>query len=438
MTEAIRIDTTTAAAPVQVLPPINIEDEGNASLLEVVRLAFGSLTTNKMRSLLTMLGVIIGVMAVTALLSLGAGVNSMVTNEFKAMGTNTVYVQPNFGRRAAQLAEGVVPVLTMADAEAIAALNLPVTALAPMSNVSAKVVAPAASSDATLTGTTPDYQIVSNLKLASGSFISLDQVRSAAPVIVLGANLKTTLFGSGEAVGQTVRAKDTSLRVIGVLAVQGGLGSVDDAGIVPITLLQQRLGGTRSPDGNSYTVGAVMMTARSPADFPTIEARVSTLLRERHHLKADGSDDDFAVQNLASILQQASSVLNTLTIFLGAIAGISLLVGGIGIMNIMLVSVTERTREIGLRKAVGARASDILVQFIVEALVISVTGGLIGLALGALITLGVSATKVLTASVTPGAALLAVGFSLAVGLFFGIYPAQRAARLNPIDALRYE
>ncbi|MHB0875034.1 MAG: ABC transporter permease [Anaerolineae bacterium] len=429
----------TAPGPVVGLEPLRLEDEGSASLLEVVRLAFGSIASNKTRSLLTTLGVIIGVLAVVTLLSLGAGVTSEVTNQLASMGTNTLFVSASFPTDASTFsATRAQPLLTMDDAEALAAANLPVVALAPQSGTSGHIVAPAASTDASIVGTTPAYATVSSLELAEGSFFSDDNVRSGSPVIVLGASLKTTLFGTGEAVGQTVRVNDQSLDVIGVLTAQGGLNSADDNGIVPITLLQQRLGGNRTPDGNSYVVSMVLMEARDQADVPLIEARVAMVLRRQHDLAADGSEDDFQVTNMASIMEQATSILGTLTMFLGAIAAISLLVGGIGIMNIMLVSVTERTREIGLRKAVGARGSDILLQFIVEALAISLIGGLIGLALGALITFGISSTGLLTASVTASAALIAVGFSLAVGLFFGIYPAQRAARLNPIDALRHE
>ncbi|HEX9441041.1 MAG TPA: FtsX-like permease family protein, partial [Roseiflexaceae bacterium] len=259
-------------------------------------------------------------------------------------------------------------------------------------------------------------------------------------VVVLGANLAKDLFGSGQAVGQTVRVKGQALLVIGVLASKGGggFGSVDDRAFVPISLAQQRLFGGRTPDGNSYRISNIALSAINSTDMTSIQTRVSALLRERHHLKADGSADDFRFFNQTELLSSLTTVTSLLTAFLAAVAGISLLVGGIGIMNIMLVSVTERTREIGLRKAVGARGQDILMQFLVEALVISLAGGLIGLALGGLIALSVTLTGLLTATVSMSAVLLAVGFSLAVGLFFGIWPARRAAKLNPIDALRYE
>jgi putative ABC transport system permease protein len=257
---------------------------------------------------------------------------------------------------------------------------------------------------------------------------------------VLGNTLAKTLFGNGEAVGQTVRVNGHGLRVIGVLNLKGsgGFGSVDDQALVPITTAQQQLFGGRTPDGNGWRISSFQVSVNRSDQMDNVQARISALLRERHNLAYDGTEDDFNVINQASILSSLSTVTTMLTAFLASVAGISLLVGGIGIMNIMLVSVTERTREIGLRKAVGARPRDILLQFVVEALVISLSGGLIGLLIGGLVALIVTLTGFLTAVVTPGSVLLAVGFSLAVGLFFGIYPAQRAARLNPIQALRYE
>ena len=420
------------------LEPIADEHDGSTSLWEVVRIAFDSLTANKMRSLLTMLGVIIGVTTVIALLSLGDGLNQFLTRQFEAQGTNMLIVQPSVPKGVARDA-AVRPALTQSDVDAIASLNLPLDGLAPQLSFSARITAPAADSDAFIVASTPDLYSQSNMKIASGTFYDQEQMRTAAPVVVLGATLKTTLFGDGDAIGQTVRVKGEALRVIGVLKLQGGLNNeIDNAGSVPLTLAEQRLGTPRTPDGR-LTVGVITLTAKNRADLPVIQRRIEVLLREQHHLKADGSADDFSVLDLATVIQQAQTILGVMTLFLGSVAGISLVVGGIGIMNIMLVSVTERTKEIGLRKAVGARSSDILFQFIVEATVISLVGGLIGLVLGCGIAFAVTASGLLfDAAVTPGAVLLALSFSTAVGLFFGIYPAQRAARLNPIDALRFE
>ena len=251
------------------LEPLVAEDEGSASALEMLRVALDSLIANKTRALLTALGVIIGVLAVVTLLSLGEGVTASVTGQLQSMGTNTLFVQPGFSNRDNPMVDtGARPVLTMDDAEALAALSLPMTGLAPQSSTSGRIVAPAANTDATIIGTTPDYLTVSNLKMAAGVFFSEEQSRSASPVIVLGADLKETLFGTGEAVGQMVRVKDQPLRVVGVLEAQGGFSSSDGSGIVPITLLQQRLGGSRSPDGNSYVVSTITLSARRPVRHP--------------------------------------------------------------------------------------------------------------------------------------------------------------------------
>ncbi|MCG8347584.1 MAG: ABC transporter permease [Chloroflexales bacterium] len=425
----------------QLLEPLEQQGNSTVGIGEIIRIALDSLLANKVRSLLTMLGVIIGVGAVISLMALGDGATSAITGEFEAIGTNVLTISPgSSSNQGPGQSGGQAQTLTMDDAEAIATLNLPVIAVSPQLNNSTRLVAAAADASATVAGVTAAYDTINEPPLRSGTFIDEEQVQNAESVIVLGANVATELFGSGEALGQTVRVEGQPLRVTGVLEAQGGgaFGSVDDQAFVPITLAQQRLFGTRTPDGNSYLVSSIAVSAYNSDDLSEIEARIATLLRDRHRLAADGSEDDFNVLNQAEILDTLSIVTGLLTTFLAAVAGISLVVGGIGIMNIMLVSVTERTREIGLRKAVGARGGDISLQFVVEALVLSVAGGLIGVVLGGVISLAVTLSGLLEASISFGAVALALGFSLAVGLFFGIYPAQRAAQLNPIEALRHE
>jgi putative ABC transport system permease protein len=421
-----------------VLPPLSDRGGNTVILWEVVRIAFESLVANRTRSILTMLGMIIGVASVVALLSLGQGATASITSQVEALGTNLVYIVP--GTPGGGTSNASIASLTREDVDAIAALNLPLNALAPEFSGIAPVIAAAADKQATVVGVTPAFVQTNNLKLDTGIFLDDGHVRSASPVVVLGSTLATDLFGRGSAIGQNVRISGRALRVVGVLSPKGGssFGSVDDRAFVPITLAQQQLFNGRTPDGNSYRVSTITLSAINSADLPNIQARVMLLLRDRHNLKADGSADDFIILDQKTFLSTLTTITTMLTLFVGAVAGISLLVGGIGIMNIMLVSVTERTREIGLRKAVGAQPRDILLQFIVEAVTISVVGGLIGLALGGALVTGVTLSGLFTAPVTPVAVVVSIGFSMAVGLFFGIYPAQRAAQLNPIEALRHE
>ncbi|MGB0384922.1 MAG: ABC transporter permease [Ardenticatenaceae bacterium] len=418
-----------------------LEDEGGGiGWWEVMGMALGSLFANKMRSLLTMLGVIIGVASVVALLALGGGAGDSITGQFESLGTNLLTVSPGSPSSRGPGSSGTAQTLTLDDAYAISALNLPVLGVAPKFNSIAQLVALAADTSSQVVGTTSNYKLVNNLNLASGVFFDDGHVSGTSPVIVLGATVATELFGSGQAIGQTVKVKGQTLRVIGVLKAEGGgtFGSVDDQAFVPISTAQKRLFGGRTPDGNGYLVSTIAVLVSNNDDMAIVEERIELLLREKHGLDLDGTQDDFDVMNQASFLDTLDTVISVFTLFLSAVAGISLLVGGIGIMNIMLVSVTERTREIGLRKALGARYEDILLQFVVEALLLSLMGGVIGLALGSSVALGVTLSGLLEAAVSPSSALLSLGFSLAVGLFFGIYPARQAAKLNPIQALRYQ
>ncbi len=449
MTTTVDMKSANRAAQVArelMLPPLNPDHAGGLGLGVLIRESLDSLLANKGRALLTMLGVIIGVASVVALMALGNGASAEITGQVESIGTNLIFVMPsapssNMQLRGQAMMNGTTPqTLTVDDARAIEGLGLPVNGIASTFSGGADMVAPAASGFTQIAGTNAAYFALNELTAAQGALFTESQDRTGEPVVVLGSNVAKDLFGDGQAVGQSVRVKDTVLRVVGVLAEKGGggFGSVDGQAFVPISLAQTRLFSARTPDGNSFRVANILISAKNAGDIRAIQDRIAVLLRERHHLDPNGSEDDFRLFNQASFVNILNNITGLLTTFLAAIAAISLIVGGIGIMNIMLVSVTERTREIGLRKAVGARANDILMQFIVEALVISLLGGIIGLGLGMFVALMVKLLGILTPVISASSIIMALGFSMAVGLFFGIYPARRAARLNPIDALRYE
>jgi putative ABC transport system permease protein len=408
---------------------------------ESLSVAWASLLANKLRSLLTMLGIIIGVAAVVALMAIGQGAQDSITGALTSTGTNLLAVIPGaISQGGVRSAGGSAPTLTLEDAQAIAnSGDCPYCILvAPEVQRQASVVYGGQNNTYTISGTTPYYGEIRNLPLAAGDWFTTGDINAATNVAVIGANVASGLFEGADPLGQSIRINRLAFRVVGVAQLKGGagFGSLDDGVYIPVTTAQRKLFGGRQAAIAGHNVNTIYIQVDDKDNMTAAQEAVTDLLRTRHRLPT--AANDFTVVNQADLLATLNGVVATLTLFLGAIAGISLLVGGIGIMNIMLVSVTERTREIGIRKAVGAQQSDILRQFLIESVLISLSGGLIGIALGMGLASLVSLTGTLTPVVTPGAALLATGFSVAVGLFFGIYPARRAARLAPIVALRYE
>lgn len=411
------------------------------NLIESFRTALTTLAARRQRSALTVLGIVIGVGAVISLMSVGAGASQMVTSQITSMGSNLVFVSPgssNVGGISA--GAGSAATLTLQDAQAIAE-NVPEALMvAAQTQTVGQVVAGSQNTRTRVLGTTPDYQFVRNSAIADGDFISQTDIQANSTVAVLGSNVAETLFQGADPIGSTVKINSRPFRVIGVLASKGGgaLGTEDDMVIIPITTMT-RLTRQRTVSGG-LAIQQMSIQVDSEKNIETAKLNITDLLRERHRLTTD--QNDFTITSQQDIIQTATQVTGVLTILLGAIAGISLLVGGIGIMNIMLVSVTERIREIGLRKAVGAKRRDILTQFMIEAVVLSLFGGALGLALGWALSRAISAVPIngqnIPAAITPEIILLAVGVSSAIGVFFGIYPAYQASRLDPIEALRHE
>jgi putative ABC transport system permease protein len=413
------------------------------NIKESLRIAVGSLAANKLRSALTMLGIIIGVAAVIALMGVGRGASAAIDSQINSMGTNLLFVSPgSTSESGVRTAQGSAQTLTYEDALALSdPANLPaVAAVAPQVGAFGQVVYMGNNVNTQVVGVTADYGPVRNYTAEYGEFITDANVQAKASVAVLGANVAAELFPDGQdPVGQTVRINNIPFKVTGVLEAKGGsgFGNQDDQVLVPITTAMARLSRSRSGSGNVISQISVQVVDAKQIDA-AIE-QISTVLRDRHNIRYE---DDFTVRTQQDMLESATQITDVLTLFLGGVAGISLLVGGIGIMNIMLVSVTERTREIGIRKAIGATRKNVLSQFLTEATVLSVLGGLVGVALGAGIARLISGLSVGSMTLQPvinaDSILLATLFSLAVGLFFGIYPAYRASSLNPIDALRYE
>ncbi len=413
-------------------------------LIESLTIAIRSLLANKLRSALTMLGIIIGVGAVITLMSVGRGAQAAITSTFEQMGTNLLDVMPSspeVGGMAGISPVFVTPTLTLDDAKALERIPS-VAAVAPVNENIVEVTAGDESKVAIIHGSSPEYQEVYAHSIASGQFISARDVASRDNVVVLGSKVAEDLFGSDDPVGQRVKIKGKRFTVIGALEPKGGaiMGiSLDDIVVTPITTFQTKLFTQRTARGEDAVQSIAVKVASADA-IEGVREDIEATLRKRHRIAAD-EKDDFAVISMAQMLGMFEQVTGIFTIVLGAIAGISLLVGGIGIMNIMLVSVTERTREIGIRKAVGAKQRDILVQFLLEAAVLSLLGGGLGIFGGWVLSLLISLLSIggitLHSVVSPDIVVLAVSVSVFIGLASGIYPAMRAARLNPIDALHY-
>jgi putative ABC transport system permease protein len=405
---------------------------------DLIATAARAVRSNPLRSALTALGVIIGVASVVAMVSLGRGAQAQVQNSISSLGSNLLIVVPGaMNAGGVRSAVGGFSSLTLSDADAIKKDVMGVTAVAPSVRSSAQVVADGANWNTRIEGTVPDYLIARDWYVAQGRFFDDAETRQARKVAVLGQTVSDNLFPNTDPLGQRIRVSGTSYEIIGILSAKGqsGMGvDQDDIILAPLQTVKRRLSGRQ---GRPDTVNQISIKAETEEAITRAQEDIENLLRQRHRIGV-GDADDFTVQNLNSIAAAAQQATQTFTALLAAISAVSLLVGGIGIMNIMLVSVTERTREIGLRKALGARRDDILHQFTLEAVALSVAGGIVGLILGVLIAWGVTSAAKLPLILGAESALMAIGFSAVVGVAFGAYPAWRAARLDPIEALRRE
>jgi len=405
---------------------------------EPLSTAWVGVATHKLRSILTMLGIVIGVAAVISLMSIGKGASADILSRIEGMGSDLITISPGeLDFRGAKGAGGSAATLTMEDAVAISEQVPYISAVAPSYSTSLHVVVGSENLKSQVTGVTPEYPGVRNFEIASGTFFSDYEYQRGMKVAVIGSNVKETLFQDTNPIGQQMRMGSIIVRVVGVLESNEGMwGGPDDAILIPLTALQQAVAQPRTSQGERIVSSiALAVSDEEQTDYAVEE--ITSLLRTRHRL-GPNVDDDFGIRSMQEIAETVSEATGTMTLLLGAIAAISLLVGGIGVMNIMLVSVLERTREIGIRKALGARERDIWIQFLLEAAFLSFAGGIIGVIVGWAVSYMVSATGFMTTLVTADIIILAVSVSIAIGLFFGFYPAWNASRLNPIEALRSE
>ena len=407
-------------------------------VLQSMKIAFRALRVNKLRSALTMLGVIIGVGAVIAMVAVGSGATQRIQEQIASIGSNVIIVQAgSVNTGGIRLGFGNAQTLTEDDARAIGAQCPSVALAAPIARGAAQIVYGNNNWATQITGTTPDYLIVRDAGLSSGQPFTTQDVDASAKVALLGKTVVDNLFNGADPIGQIIRIKKVPFTVVGVLSPKGQSPSgqdQDDTIVLPISSAKKKVIGVRQ--GNALTIQQIVVQGRDGAAKSAVQ-EIQSLLRQRHRLQAN-QDDDFDVRNMEEVFSAQETSARVMSILLASIASVSLLVGGIGIMNIMLVSVTERTKEIGLRQAVGAKTKDILSQFLVEAVTLSVAGGSIGIAIGISASVAISYFADWSTVVSPGAILLAFVFSGLVGVFFGYYPARKAALMDPIEALRYE
>ncbi len=408
-------------------------------VLASVRIALRALRVNRLRSALTMLGIIIGVAAVIAMVAVGSGATARIAEQIRSIGSNVIIVlSGSVTSGGIRLGFGSVQTLTEDDAKAIALECPAVAATSPTVRGTRQVVFGNSNWSTVIQGTAPEFLEIRDLALVSGRPFTSQDVDAAAKVALVGQTVVNNLFGDADPVGQIIRIRNVPFTVLGVLSPKGQSPwgqDQDDIVLIPISTAKKKVLGVTQ--ANARSVGSIMVKTRGPMLMKEAEEQIVTLLRQRHRLQP-GQDDDFNVRNLAEVFAAQEASAQVMAVLLGAIASVSLLVGGIGIMNIMLVSVTERTREIGLRLAVGARARDILAQFLIEAVTLSLIGGLIGIALGVAASTVISYLAEWSTLISAGAIVLAFAFSAFVGVFFGYYPARKAAFLDPIEALRYE
>ena len=402
---------------------------------DIIEETYAALSANKVRSGLTMLGIIIGISSVIAMTAIGNGAQSSISASIQSIGSNLITVSPGAQRGvgiAVSAGRGSAKSLTISDADALATIN-GVKAVAPEVSGRYQIVAKGTNTNTSVDGVTSSYPMVHNIDIDEGTFITDQNTQNGAKVAVIGPTVRDDLFGVGtEAIGQTIRIKQIEFKIVGITTAKGGTGfqNPDDIIYIPITTAQRYF------SGDQY-VTAISVSAINADSTTQVQSDITNELLDLHHI-SDPTLADFSTLNQADIIATASSVTSTFTTLLAAVAGISLLVGGIGIMNMMLTTVTERTREIGLRKAIGAKRKDINTQFLTEAVSLTFVGGTIGVILGWLISFTVTYFGIIKTQVSLSSILLAFGVSAAIGIIFGYYPAERASKLNPIDALRFE